>query len=95
MHAPVLPSFTALSSLPLSHSLSCLKSLLARIEVVERRSSCDRVTDRLEFVGKIKEVSRLPQYLMTAMSMDDDSQAQTSCFSKSWRQGESGISGTY
>lgn len=68
MQAPVLPSLTADSSLPFSQSLSLVKALLALIDVVERRSSCDSVTDKLELVGRIKEVFLLPQYLMTAMS---------------------------
>lgn len=84
MHAPVLPSLTALSSLPLSQSLSCLNSLLARIEVVERRSSCDRVTDKLEFVGRINEVFRLPQYLMTAMSVESQKASLDLIVPKSW-----------
>lgn len=67
IHAPVLPSLTLPdSSIPLSHRRSCLKSGLARIVVVLRRSSCERVTLRLLFVGRMSFVSRLPQYYRMA-----------------------------
>lgn len=79
MQAPVRPSFTALSSFPFSQSRSCSKSLLARIDVVERRSSCESVTDRLELVGRMREVFRLPQYLMTAMSSSERCKTISKC----------------
>ena len=31
--------------------------------VCVRRSSCERVTDKEEFVGRLRALSRLPQYL--------------------------------
>jgi len=54
-------------STPLSQNRSVLKSELARIEVLDARWSCDSVADREELAGSSSVVSRLPQYLMTAM----------------------------
>jgi hypothetical protein len=53
-----------LSSVPFSHSLSPFSKLAsAREVVVERRWSWSSVTERDELVGRMSEVSRLPQYL--------------------------------
>lgn len=52
------------SSFPFNHSLSpASKDGSHREVVVERRWSWSRVTERDELVGRIREVSRLPQYL--------------------------------
>lgn len=57
------PSLIA-SSLPFSQSLSpASKDASAREVVVERRWSWSRVTERELLVGRIRRVSRLPQYL--------------------------------
>jgi hypothetical protein len=62
MQRPVLPELTLLSSLPFNHNLSCVNCELARMEVVERRSSWESVTESDELVGRIKGTSRFPQY---------------------------------
>lgn len=63
-HTSVRPPDLIASSTPLSHSRS-LPSLdpltITLAEVSDLRSSCDRVTDRDELVGRIRVVSRLPQ----------------------------------
>ena len=64
----ILPSPFTSSSSPLSQSLSFWKEASALIVVFDLKWSCERVTDREEFVGKIKSNgSRFPQYLMTAI----------------------------
>lgn len=68
MHTASLPSSLMFSSVPFSHSLSpSSKPASAREVVVERRWSWSSVTERDELVGRMSEVSRLPQYL--AMSV--------------------------
>lgn len=62
MHFPVLPELTPSSSLPLSQSLSLVYCSLALIVVVDLRSSCESVTERDEFVGRISGTERFPQY---------------------------------
>lgn len=57
------PSLIA-SSLPFNQSLSPVsKDASAREVVVERRWSWSRVTERELLVGRMRRVSRLPQYL--------------------------------
>jgi hypothetical protein len=66
MHTASLPPSLMLSSVPFSHSLSPFSKLAsAREVVVERRWSWSSVTERDELVGRISEVSRLPQYLQS------------------------------
>lgn len=50
-------------SLPLRVSESLAIDVLQLAVVCVRRSSCERVTEREELVGKLSLVSRLPQYL--------------------------------
>jgi hypothetical protein len=52
---------------PFSHRRSVAKSGLAVTVVIALRSSWFIVTDTLELIGRLRETSRLPQYLMTAM----------------------------
>ena len=50
-------------SAPLRMSESLVYLTLQEAVVCVRRSSCERVTEREEFVGKFSLGSRLPQYL--------------------------------
>lgn len=64
MHTASLPPSLTLSSFPLSHNLSAPENEgSARDVVVERRWSWSSVMDREELVGRMRAVSRLPQYL--------------------------------
>ena len=68
IHTPNLPPSLMSSSLPLSHSRSPGAKLSSVLEVVvDRRSSWSSVTEREELVGRISAVSRLPQYLWSAL----------------------------
>lgn len=63
-HVAVRPPALISSSFPFNHSLSpCSNDASAREVVVDRRWSCESVTERDEFVGRMRAVSRFPQYL--------------------------------
>lgn len=63
IHTHNLPPCWISSSLPFNHNRSFSNEASARDEVVLRRWSWSRVTEREELVGRIREVLRLPQYL--------------------------------
>lgn len=61
-HLSVLPPALISSSSPLSQSLSGPDPPSRTLaDVSERRWSCESVTEREELVGRMREVSRLPQ----------------------------------
>lgn len=52
-----------LSGFPLSQRMSSSYSSEVATEVSVRKSSWDKVTEMDEFVGKLRDLSRFPQYL--------------------------------
>jgi hypothetical protein len=90
MQVPNLPT-DASSSVPLSQSLSFVNAGSARMVVVERRLSWERVTEREEFVGRISFVSRFPQYFCPVgkMSVTEQNGSNRCTYDKSeidWRR---------
>lgn len=64
IHTPNRPSALTASSFPFNQSLSPFSNDSSHREVVcERRWSWSSVTESEEFVGRMRAVSRLPQYL--------------------------------
>lgn len=73
------PVLLTSSSTPFSQRRSSSKTGSARMVVLERRWSCERVTEREEFVGRMSSKGlRLPQYLMTAMLTAGEHRSRTS-----------------
>ena len=68
-HAFVL-SDVKLSGFPLSQRISSLYSSDVATEVRVRKSSWDNVTEMDELVGKLRDLSRFPQYLSVCVSKD-------------------------